>query len=232
MKNPISAQPDRAAALAEALAKTIPVQYLRDASLVENVAARWCERQRVWHGPDHLLRMLDEIVTTPAGDARDMLLLTALYHDAIYDPRSGNNEEASAALLLDHALDPQNPVIAQTAEIIIASRWTQPPTTPLAEQFFALDSFQLSDECSLHERLAYERSIFREYQWADWQTYREKRREFLSGWAQIVSPASPRRSGMHRLSFRPATARRGLSWQLRSFPPRAPFDPSAGGVRF
>jgi pantetheine-phosphate adenylyltransferase len=184
MNTPLTPSP-RAVALAATLEETIPLQHLRDAAVLPEVAARWCERQRVWHGPDHLLQMLERIGAMPAGDEREVLLLAALYHDAIYDPRASGNEEASAALLLAHAADAQSPVIAQAAEIIVASKWAQPTATPLVEKFFALDAHQLSDDCPLHERLAYERAIFREYQWADWPTYRAKRREFLQGWAKM-----------------------------------------------
>ena len=185
MKTFAQAKPGRAAMLAETLASTIPLQHLREPSFVEGIAARWCERQRVWHGPDHLRRMLAEITTMPAGDKRDILFLAATYHDAIYDPRAANNEELSAALLLDHAADPHSSIIARAAEIIVASKWSEPPTEPLSARFFALDSYQLADDCPLHERLTYERAIFREYQWADGQTYRTKRREFLEGWARM-----------------------------------------------
>jgi pantetheine-phosphate adenylyltransferase len=132
-----------------------------------------------------LLGMLKELCGRPAGSDRDSLLLAAVYHDVIYDPRAGNNEEASAALLLQHAADPQGEVVRKAAEVIVASKWAQRPESPLAREFFALDARQLADDCPLHERVAYERAIFREYQWADWKTYRTKRREFLEGWARM-----------------------------------------------
>jgi pantetheine-phosphate adenylyltransferase len=53
----------------------------------------------------------------------------------------------------------------------------------LGKAFFALDTFQLSEACPLRERLAYELAILREYQWVDLAMYREKRVEFLRGWA-------------------------------------------------
>lgn len=185
MKTPVFSQSNRVTELAAILVKAIPLQYLGDVSLLTDVARRWCERQRVWHGPEHLLRMLDEIGTMPASDERDVLFLTAVYHDAIYDPRAANNEEASATPLLSHAADPQSTVIVRAAEIIVASKWTKPAETTLEERFFALDSYQLADDCPLHERLAYERAIFREYQWANWEIYVEKRREFLENWARM-----------------------------------------------
>lgn len=171
--------------LCASLEATVPLRHLRDPALLREVAVRWCERQRFWHGPEHLLRMLRALESRPAGEATDILKLAALYHDAVYDPRAPGNEAASAELLRAHAADPRHPVIAQAAEIIVASQWMQPPESPLAKELFALDTEQLADECPIHERLAYERAIFREYQWADWPTYRRKRWEFLEGWVRI-----------------------------------------------
>jgi pantetheine-phosphate adenylyltransferase len=184
MDLPPSVSSSRVQTLASTLENVIPLQHLRDPALLHDVAARWCERQRVWHGPEHLLAMLREIAAMPAGEEREILLLAAAYHDSIYDPRAPGNEEASAALLLAHAADPQGTIMAKAAEVIVASKWAEPPGTPIVEKFFALDARQLSDDCPLDERLAYERAIFREYQWADWPAYRMKRREFLEGWAQ------------------------------------------------
>jgi pantetheine-phosphate adenylyltransferase len=174
----------RAAELSTVMREALPARYLREITLLDDVAARWCERQRCWHGPAHLLSMLRQIGEMPAGDEKDILALAAAYHDVIYDPRSADNEERSAALLLSHATDPQCTAIARAAELIEISKWSGPVPSPLAGRFFALDTFQLSGECPLSERLAYERAIFREYQWVDWPTYREKRGEFLRGWTR------------------------------------------------
>lgn len=182
MRNPFGPPIDTAAQLAAVLRETIPVRYLRDVGVLENVAARWFERHRIWHGAHHLVDMLDEISPMPEGEDRDVLLLAALYHDAIYDPRSTQNEEASAALLLAHAADPQNGIVSRAAELIVASKWSEPPGTTLAEKFLTLDAHPLIDDCPLDRRLDYERAIFREYQWADWTTYREKRGAFLHRW--------------------------------------------------
>jgi len=175
----------KAAELAATLAARIPAHYLRHPDVLGDTAARWCERQRAWHGPSHLLGMLEEIETFKPRSDRDALTLAALFHDAIYDPRAADNEEASAALLRTNAADPLNPIVRQAVEIILASKWNKPPEEPLIKKFFALDSKQLAADCPLHERLAYERAIFREYQWAGWTTYRTKRREFLQGWARL-----------------------------------------------
>lgn len=169
--------------LSERLREVIPVHYLRDASLLNDVAGRWSERHRAWHGSRHLLPMLEEILITSSGEDRDILLLAALYHDAIYDPRASDNEEASARLLEAHAKDPSSPVISRALAIIRASAWSSQPEDALTQHFFDLDTRQLADDCPLGERLAYEQAIFREYQFTPWATYLVKRREFLDGWA-------------------------------------------------
>jgi pantetheine-phosphate adenylyltransferase len=168
--------------LAALLRETMPVHHFRDATVLDDVAARWFERQRVWHGPHHLGDMIHELGSMPATDERETLLLAAAYHDVIYDPRASDNEEASATLLRGHAGDAGVAVIRQAAELIVASKWSGPPRSALEERFFALDTYQLSDACPLHKRSEYEAAIFREYQWADSNTYREKRSAFLHQW--------------------------------------------------
>ena len=186
MNAPAAFSSDGSAALTAELERLIPHQHLRSVSLLGEVARRWSERQRFWHGPGHLRAMLTEIEGMGSGGGdRETLLLAALYHDAIYDPKAADNEEASAALLRSHAVDPQSAIIARTADLILASRWNRPPETALEKRFFALDTRQLADDIPRRERLAYERAIFRAYQWADGTTYREKRAAFLQGWARL-----------------------------------------------
>lgn len=173
------------ATLAAKFAHDVPMRCLRSPDLLTEVAAHWNERQRCWHGTEHALAMLRAIAALDVSDEdRDSLQLAAMYHDAIYNPRAADNEEQSAALLARHAADPSAPTIQRALELIADSKWTRLPETPLGQSFFRLDTFQLSDDCPLAERLAYERAIFREYQWAPWRDYRTKRTEFLRGWAE------------------------------------------------
>jgi pantetheine-phosphate adenylyltransferase len=165
------------------LSGQFPVDLLVDESRLESVLARWDERHRVWHGPAHLSSMSEEIGATFDGDEQRTLLLAAVYHDAIYDPRASDNEEASARLLLEDVKDPASPIVRAAVELIRLSKWERLPEHKLGRAFFDLDTRQLSDACPTGERLAYERAIFREYQFAPWNSYRVKRGEFLEGWA-------------------------------------------------
>lgn len=172
------------AVLAAEIQKVVPVEHLANPAHIEEVARRWSERQRVWHGPAHLLDLLRRLDSEPSDFDRDVLLLTALYHDAIYSPRATDNEDASAALLLRHAANPQSSVVTRATEIIIESKWSSAPSNPLVRRFFELDTRQLGESCTLGERLAYEMAIFREYQFASWTDYRTKRAAFFKQWAE------------------------------------------------
>lgn len=172
------------ATLAGEIENFVPGQFFGAPSYALELSQRWSERQRVWHGPAHLLDLLRRIGADSAGLDRDVLMIAALYHDAIYDPKAADNEDASAALLLRHAADSQSSVIARAAEIIVQSKWSGVPSSPLARRFFELDTRQLGDSCPLSERLAYEMAIFREYQFASWAEYRTKRAAFLKQWAE------------------------------------------------
>lgn len=161
----------------------LPRESLRDpAAAVPEIARRWSERHRYWHGPGHLRWLVDAIrAESPSGN-RSALLLTALYHDAIYDPRSHTNEEDSAQLWLSHAAQPDAPLGRLVAETIRATVWKSPPASEVARRFFQLDTHPLDDGCPLAERIRYEQAIFREFQWVPFASYREKRAEFLRRW--------------------------------------------------
>ncbi len=158
-------------------------RYLANECVIDDLVHRWSETHRVWHGTSHLLHLIEKILLSFHGTERDILLLAALYHDAVYNPRATDNEEASAQLLLQHTQE-SSEVISQAVKIIRDSTWDLPVEGYLSRQFFELDTHQLGSSCSLGERLAYERAIFQEYQFASWDEYRIKRRQFLENWGQ------------------------------------------------
>ncbi len=75
----------------------------RAAHVAESVLARHREPHRRYHGIAHVawvLRTVDELLPTvaAAADAAIAIRAAALFHDAVYDPHRGDNEEASAQL--------------------------------------------------------------------------------------------------------------------------------------
>jgi len=151
------------------------------AGIAAELEACWGERHRAWHGPSHLLALLQGFASHAE---RETLKVAALWHDAIYDPTRNDNEERSAELLRRHASDADRPLIQRAMAVILASKWVRLPSDPLTRAFFDLDTYQLSENCPFAERALYERAIFREYQFASWPKYRAKRAEFLREWAK------------------------------------------------
>jgi predicted metal-dependent HD superfamily phosphohydrolase len=68
-------------------------------ALGERLLDRWSEPHRRYHTLDHLVAVL-AVVDRYADLARDAdaVRLAGWFHDAVYDPRAGDNEERSAAL--------------------------------------------------------------------------------------------------------------------------------------
>jgi predicted metal-dependent HD superfamily phosphohydrolase len=86
-----------------------------------DLLARWKEPQRHYHTLDHLEAVL-AIIDEHAATATDVtaVRLAAWYHDAVYDPRRVDNEEASALLaeatLPDLAIAPDR--VHETARLV------------------------------------------------------------------------------------------------------------------
>jgi predicted metal-dependent HD superfamily phosphohydrolase len=76
--------------------RAIPARAAEEA--FTDLLRRYSEPHRRYHGPGHLAEVLG--VIDRLGDLADDLCsvrLAAWFHDAVYDPRAGDNEERSAA---------------------------------------------------------------------------------------------------------------------------------------
>jgi predicted metal-dependent HD superfamily phosphohydrolase len=82
---------------------------------------RWSQGHRQYHDPAHLTLMLDVVdAHAEAAPNPDTVRLAAWFHDAVYDPRAKDNEEASAELsvtvLTDLGVPPA--IVAETARLV------------------------------------------------------------------------------------------------------------------
>jgi predicted metal-dependent HD superfamily phosphohydrolase len=94
------------------------------ARALDDLMARWGEPHRRYHNVDHLahvLRVIDRYADRAADPAA--VTLAAWYHDAVYDPRRVDNEEASA-LLAEATLPTLDVPDAQLAEVARLVRLT------------------------------------------------------------------------------------------------------------
>lgn len=69
--------------------------------LGDELVGRWGEPHRDYHGPEHLLRVLEALDELTEPGAHPRLVAAAWFHDAVHRGVAGEDEEASAALAFD-----------------------------------------------------------------------------------------------------------------------------------
>lgn len=114
-----------------------------------DLAARWQEPQRRYHGLRHLLELLAALTHLAGAESlgpREVAIarVAAWFHDAVYDPRAeaGANEEASAVLAIDtlDRLGADPDVIEAVARLVAATAdHASTPREPLTDVFLDAD---------------------------------------------------------------------------------------------
>jgi pantetheine-phosphate adenylyltransferase len=103
----------------------------------------WQEPHRGYHTLDHLWDILEQIAelddATPKKH-RDMLVLAAIFHDAIYQPGRHDNELRSADLFLEAAPPPPHSNAVKDIVLMILETRNHRPTFPLSATFNAMDT--------------------------------------------------------------------------------------------
>jgi len=132
---------------------------------------RYDEPHRFYHTAKHIHSMLD--MAAEMGILSDDLFLAIIFHDIIYDPKGDMNEELSVEHL-QHWV--QNDAVNQA----ILDTKTHNATSELSEQLIKLDLSVLYD--TFEKFVDYEEKIFKEYQWVDYSSYKERRIEILKNY--------------------------------------------------
>jgi predicted metal-dependent HD superfamily phosphohydrolase len=142
---------------------------------------RYTEPDRAYHNLEHVLACLEAASSVRSELASPAEVELALwYHDAIYDPRRGDNEEESARFALEQlsaALAPD--ALASVSALILATKHASAPIGNDARFVVDIDLAILG---AAPERFdAYEKAIRHEYGWVPAPIFRRKRREVLRG---------------------------------------------------
>ena len=100
LRVPARARPDR---IARVLLRRWAARFPGHPALGEELVDRWSEPHRHYHGPAHLLAVLEAVDLLRPGvdldpDRSAALVLAAWFHDAVYRGRPGADERASAEL--------------------------------------------------------------------------------------------------------------------------------------
>ena len=144
--------------------------------------AMWDDGTRHYHNTTHLEDLVRLIQMERAANAvkdateYDQLMLAALFHDIIYRPGRGDNEELSAALFLKSCSNPDDPVLQEVHQAILDTK-THAATTPLSAKFNRYDMNIV--ERGFDELLAWEKGIYEEYKGAGKHAYKLGRLAFL-----------------------------------------------------
>jgi predicted metal-dependent HD superfamily phosphohydrolase len=144
--------------------------------------AAYTEPTRAYHTAEHLRDCLEQFdLTRNSALQADEVEAAIWFHDAVYRPGSGDNEELSAELarssLAQAGVPPE--VTSRIAGLVLATRHLGPATEPDAALLCDIDLSILGRAPGVFDE--FERRIRREYFWVPEALYRTARAEILDG---------------------------------------------------
>ncbi len=145
---------------------------------VNTLLAMWNESHRAYHTLNHLNDVIDQINENKSkfsGKEYEKLMLTALFHDCVYDPMRNDNEEKSADFFMECCQDKSNPDVLEVKQMILDTK-THESTTNLSESFNHYDMSIV--ERDFDQLLEWENGIHEEFK-AYGESYKEGRLKFL-----------------------------------------------------
>jgi len=158
--------------------------YSRNLQKLLEVLRSFDAYPRVYHSSDHILDLCRKIIADNHPQEQErLLLLTAVYHDYVYDPKSKTNEEDSAEVFMRDSseLNLQNDVGSSLGnrnliyKTILDTKTHDNFSTEFSKIFcrYDLSSFK-------NDILANEMKIRKEYEWVDWADYKQGKLDFLA----------------------------------------------------
>ena len=146
---------------------------------INTILSMWNESHRSYHNLNHLNDLISQINENKSKYSEkeyEKLILTALFHDVVYDPASKTNEEDSANFLIECAVDKKNSDILDVKQMILDTK-THNSTTNLSESFNNYDMNIV--ERDFDQLLEWERGISEEYSIYSKEEYKMSRLKFL-----------------------------------------------------
>ena len=164
-------------------------------SPLKEVELSYWQSHRFYHGINHLEELFSLIELFKEYFSKDFIVnlqLVALFHDAVYNPKSDTNELDSALLFKKCVEDVSNQkmhvhknalIFEEIFQAILDTK-TKEPKSELSKVFCALDMFVIS-HYSFEKLLAYEHQIFKEYQHIPYSLYKIGRIDVLQRFNDI-----------------------------------------------
>jgi predicted metal-dependent HD superfamily phosphohydrolase len=145
---------------------------------VNTLLAMWNESHRYYHTLNHLNDLIEQINESKSKYSQkeyEKLLITALFHDCVYDPMKQDNEEKSAEFFEQCCQDKNNTDMLDISKMILDTK-THVATTNLSESFNHYDMNIV--ERDFDQLLEWENGIFNEYK-AYGDLYKDGRLKFI-----------------------------------------------------
>lgn len=146
---------------------------------IKTILSMWNESHRHYHTLNHLNDLIEQINENKGKFSEkeyEKLMLTALFHDCVYDPISSTNEEDSAKFLMECVIDKSNSDILDVKQMILDTK-THNSTTNLSESFNKFDMSIV--ERDFDQLLEWEKGISEEYSVYPKDQYKMGRIKFL-----------------------------------------------------
>lgn len=151
---------------------------LADLQFNPEIISRYNESHRFYHTLEHIEDILKKL-KEKGLDKHDELFLAAVFHDIVYNPKANTNEEDSADLFISESKNSSlNQEQKEHIKQLILDTKKHNPTVKYSEDFIAIDLSVFNG--SLGALINYEKKIFKEFQFADYKSYKEKRIQVLN----------------------------------------------------
>ena len=146
---------------------------LEDNGINSSVLSRYKEPHRYYHNWKHIEDMLKWLIVNKIEDKS--IFLATIFHDIVYDPKLKDNEEKSAELFKE-LWKGDGHTCKEVVQMILDTKTHQP--TSKKSVLLCQADLNIFDK-PLNEIIEYDKQIFKEYQFVDWNKYREGRLEVL-----------------------------------------------------
>jgi len=146
---------------------------------INTILLMWNESHRSYHNLNHLNDLISQINENKSKFSEkeyEKLMLSAIFHDIVYDPSSSTNEEDSANFLMECVVDKSNEDILEVRQMILDTK-THNSTTNLSESFNNYDMNIV--ERDFDQLLDWEKGISEEFSVYPKEKYKEGRLNFL-----------------------------------------------------
>lgn len=157
--------------------RNVLLKYMSE-NQIEDLSKRWSEPHRVYHTEYHLSYMLNLIEQEKSNDILyDVYILSAFFHDAVYQLGAGTNEEDSVDYM--KTVIGQHNISKDVEKFIMITDNRNPNWDDYGFDFWRYDNYTIF-EAPFEELVTNEKKIFKEFQKLDYAEYKQNRIDFIN----------------------------------------------------